>query len=146
MRKLLLLEYILIDERMPPYRFSVEIDGIEIDRFFECEGLEMVATVFEVEEGGHNTSTHKRIGQNRSPRLILKKGVNNNNELINWFQSNINDKKLERKTVSVILMDSSMEEIKRWDLYRAFPCRWKCSTFDASDNSFPIEIIEIAYD
>ena len=129
---------------MSPYRFSIEIDGIEIDRFFECEGLEMAATVFEAEEGGYNTSTHKRIGQNRSPRLILKKCVNNNNELINWFQSNINDK-FERKSISVILMDSKLEEIKRWDLHRAFPYRWKCSTFDANDNSFLYEIIEIAY-
>lgn len=130
---------------MSPYRFSVEIDGIEIDRFFECEGLEMATTVFEVEEGGYNISTHKRIGQNRSPRLILKKGINSNNELINWFQSNQNGN-FERKNISVILMDSSLEEIKRWDLHRAFPCRWKVSTLDDNDNSFLIETIEIAYD
>jgi phage tail-like protein len=98
---------------MSSYYFTVEIDGIQTDRFFECEGLEMTATVFEVEEGGFNTSTHKRIGQNRSPTLILKKGVNKNNELINWYQNNINGK-FERKNISVILMNSAYEEIRRW--------------------------------
>jgi phage tail-like protein len=130
---------------MSSYYFTVEIDGIQTDRFFECEGLEMTATVFEVEEGGFNTSTHKCIGQNRSPTLILKKGVNKNNELINWHQNNINGK-FERKNISVILMNSAYEEIRRWDIYRAFPTRWKCSTLDASDNTFLVETIEIAYE
>lgn len=137
--------YILINERMSSYYFTVEIDGIQTDRFFECEGLEMTATVFEVEEGGFNTSTHKRIGQNRSPTLILKKGVNKNNELINWYQNNINGK-FERKNISVILMNSAYEEIRRWDIYRAFPIRWKCSTLDANDNTFLVETIKIAYE
>jgi phage tail-like protein len=132
-------------EKLSSYFFIVEIDGIQTDRFIECDGLELMATVFEAEEGGYNTSTHKSIGQNRSPRLILKKYINKNNELIHWFQSNINGI-FKRKTISVILMESSYEEIKRWNLYNAFPCRWKCSTLDANDNSPLIEIIEIAYD
>jgi phage tail-like protein len=63
-----------------------------------------------VEKGGHDTSTHKRIGRTRYPNLILKKGTNGNNELINWFQSNKNGK-LERKTLAVIQMYPSGVEI-----------------------------------
>jgi len=129
---------------MSSYYFTVEIDGIQTDRFFECDGLDMSATVFETEEGGYNISTHKRIGHNRSPNIILKKVVNKNNELVNWYQNNINGK-FERKNISVILMNSSLDEVKRWDIHRAFPCRWKCSTLDANDNSLIIETIEITY-
>jgi len=134
----------LDDERLSSYYFTIEIDGIQTDRFFECEGLEMAATMYEIEEGGFNTSTHYRMGGNRSPSLILKKGINKNNEFINWFQSNANGN-FQRKNISVVLMNSEHKEIRRWDLYRAFPIKWKCSTFDASDNTFLIETIEIAY-
>ena len=134
------------DEVLSSYYFTVEIDGIETDRFFSCEGLEMEAKVFEIEEGGYNTSTHKRLAGNRSPNLILKKGINSNNELVKWFQSNMQDKKLEKRTISIIHMHPSGVELKRWNLYNAFPVRWKVQTLDVNDNTFPIEIIEIAYD
>jgi phage tail-like protein len=126
------------------YYFTVEIDGIQTDRFFSCEGLEVESSVYEVEEGGYNTSTHKSIGRTRYPNLIFKKGINKNNELFNWFQSNKSGK-FERKTLSVIYMHPSGVEIKRWNFYRAFPCRWKVQTLDVQSNSFPIEIIEIAH-
>ena len=125
--------------------FTIEIDGIQTDRFFSCEGLEMQSSVYEIEEGGYNTSTMKFHGQNRYPNVILKKGINKNNELINWFQSN-QEGKLEKKTMSVILMHPSGVEIKRWNLYRAFPCRWKVQVLDVNDHSFPIEIIEIVHE
>jgi len=132
-------------ETISTYFFMVEIDGIQIDRFMGCEGLEMESTVYEIEEGGLNTSTHKRIGHNRYPNLILKKGINRNSELLKWYQKNINGD-FERKNISVILMDSSLEEIKRWNLFRAFPCRWKGPSLDVSDNKFAVEMIEIAYE
>ena len=34
------------DEKLFLYFFMVEIDKIQIDRFLECEGLEMESTVF----------------------------------------------------------------------------------------------------
>ncbi len=132
------------NERFSSYYFTVEIDGIQTDRFFSCEGLEVETSVYEIENGGLNTTTHKFKGRTRSPNLILKKGINSNNELINWFQSN-HDGKFEKKTLSVILMDNSGVEMKRWNFLKAFPCRWKVQTLDIQDNTFPIEIIEIAY-
>jgi phage tail-like protein len=124
--------------------FTVEIDGIQTDRFFSCEGFEVETSVYEVEESGLNTSTHKRVGSTRYPNLVLKKGVNSNNELINWFQSNEKGK-IDRKTLSVVLIHSSGVELKRWNFFRAFPCRWKLQTLDTQDNACPVEIIEIAH-
>ena len=133
------------NEVFSSYYFTVEIDGIQTDRFFSCEGLEIDTKVYEIEEGGYNTSTHKRIGSTRSQHLVLKKAINKNNELIRWLQRNETGK-FERKTLSVIQMHPSGVEIKRWNFYRAFPCRWKVQTLDVQDNSFPVEIIEIAYE
>ncbi len=133
------------NEIITPNYFTVEIDGIQTDRFFSCDGLEMQSNVYEVEEGGYNTSTHKRTGRSRSPNLVLKKGINKNNELINWYNDNVQHK-LEKKNISVVLMNSAHQEIRRWNLYQAFPVRWKCAPLNASDNSFLVETIEIAYE
>ncbi|MDR2719005.1 MAG: phage tail protein [Treponema sp.] len=135
----------MCNETLSSYFYMVEIDGIQTTRFLECYGLEMGFSVFEVEEGGLNTSTHKFKSHNRYPNLVLKKGVNNNNELLKWYQKNINGN-FERKNISVILMDSSLGEIKRWNLFGAFPCRWKGPSLDVYDNKYAIEMIEIAYE
>ncbi len=37
------------NETLSSYYFMVEIDGIQTTRFLECEGLEMQATVYEIE-------------------------------------------------------------------------------------------------
>jgi phage tail-like protein len=134
----------MIGEKLSSCYFTVEIDGIQTDRFFECEGLEVETSVHEIENGGLNTTTPKFRGRTRSPNLILKKGINSNNELLKWFQDN-QDGKFEKRTLSVILMDPSGVEIKRWNFLKAFPCRWKLQVLDVHDNNFPIEIIEIAY-
>jgi len=132
------------NEVFSSYYFTIEIDGMQTDRFFSCEGLELETSVYEIEEGGYSTSTHKRIGRTRSQNLILKKTINENNELINWFQKNQTGS-IEKKSMSIIKMHPSGVEIKRWNIYKAFPCRWKVQTLDAQDTSYPIEIIEIAY-
>jgi phage tail-like protein len=105
----------------------------------------MESIVYEVEEGGLNTSTHKFIGHNRAQNIILKKGITDNNELLKWYQKYINGN-IERKNGSVILMDSSFEEIKRWDFYNAFPCRWVGPKLDAYDNKHAVELIEIVHE
>ncbi len=134
------------NEVFSSYYYTVEIDRIQTGLFFSCEGLEIESNVHEVEEGGFNTSTHKRIGRTRYPNLVLKKVINSNNELINRFQNNAKNETLERKTLSIIYMHPSGVEIKGRDFYRTFPCRWKAQTLNAQDNSFLIEIIEIAHD
>jgi phage tail-like protein len=133
------------NEILSSHYFTVEIDGIQTDRFFSCEGLEIETAVYELENGGLNTTTHKFKGRTHSPNIILKKGINKNNELVKWLQRNQNDSKLEKKTLSIILMDLAGIEIKRWNLKNAFPCRWKVDVLNTHDNSFPVEIIEIAY-
>jgi len=136
----------LLDDILTPNYFTVEIDCIQNDRFFICEGIEMATNLHEIEEGGLNTTTHKHIAGNRSPRLVLKKGVTKNSEVVNWFWRNIEKKnKFERKNISIVLMNSALEEIRRWDLYRAFPCKWKLDILDVNDNTYLVETIEIAY-
>ena len=136
------------DSKLRAYLFTVEIDGIETARFQKCEGLEAETYVYEVEEGGLNHTTRKYRGRTRFPNLILEKGITENESLFNWFKETcLENKKLERKNGSVVLKDTEGNEVKRWNFYRAFPCRWigpKLVTNLGSD--FAVERIEIAHE
>ena len=60
------------DAKITAYLFTVEIDGIETARFQKCEGLESETYVYEIEEGGLNTTTHKFYMQLKEQKLPTK--------------------------------------------------------------------------
>ncbi len=133
------------DSKLSSYLFYVEIDGIETARFQKCEGLEAETESFEYEEGGGEV--HHFQGRTRYPNLILEKGINDNNELFNWFQSVTKDEKIERKNDSIVLKNTDGKELKRWNFFRALPCRWIGPKLDARDrSSFAVERIEIVHE
>jgi len=136
------------ETRLSSYLFSVEIDGIETARFQKCEGLEAETYVYEIEEGGYNTSTHKFYGRTRYPNLILEKGISDNNALLKWYKETmLEDRKVERKDGSVILKDTENNEVKRWNFFRAFPCRWIGPRLETNMGSdYALERIEIAHE
>jgi phage tail-like protein len=134
--------------RISSYLFTVEIDGIETARFQKCEGLEAETYVYEVEEGGYNTSTHKFYGRTRYPNLILEKGITENEALFKWYKETVlEDRKIERKNGSVILKDAQNNELKRWNFFRAFPCRWIGPRLETNLGSdYAVERIEITHE
>ncbi len=124
--------------------FAIELDGILTTRFQKCSGLEVETEVFSYEEGGYgirNFPSHTRFSN-----LILEKGINDNNELFNWYKQNIIERKIERKNGSIVLYNSN-EEVKRWNFFRALPVRWIGPKLEAKfNNSLLVEKIEIAYE
>jgi phage tail-like protein len=136
------------EEKLSSYLFWVEVDGIETARFQKCEGLEAETYVYEIEEGGFNTSTRKFYGRTRFPNLILEKGIGKNNELYNWYKRTVlEDRKIERKNGSIVLKDMENNEVKRWNFFRAFPCRWIGPRLETNMGSdYAVERIEIAHE
>ncbi len=136
------------DGKISAYLFTVEIDGIETARFQKCEGLEAETYVYEIEEGGLNTTTHKFYGRTRYPNLILEKGITDNEALFNWYKETVlEDKKIERKNGSIILKDTENNELKRWNFFRAFPCRWIGPRLETNLGSeYAVERIEITHE
>lgn len=134
------------DERLFPYYFVVEIEGIQGARFKKCSGLEIHTNIIEIEEGGYNCSTRKFTGGTSYNNIILEHGITNNNDLYNWcFYSSLADNERERKNGSIVLMNLAGEEIKRWNFFRAFPCRWVGPALVAGlHGEYAIEKVEIA--
>ena len=130
-----------------PFYFGVEIEGIQTSKFTKCEGLEAETYIYEVEEGGLNTNTHKFFGRTRFPNLILENGITDNNELYQWYKDTVlSDKKVERKNGSIIMFNTAGEEIKRWNFFRAIPCRWVGPKLGQEVSGVAVERLEIAHE
>jgi len=134
--------------RLTPYFFAIEVEGIQCAIFKKCEGLEIYNDIFEYEEGEYNVSTRKFIGQVHFQNIVLERGISYNRSLFDWFHyTTLWDNEKERKHGSIILMDSSWKEMRRWNFFRAFPCRWVGPSLKAElGTEYPIEKIEIVYD
>jgi phage tail-like protein len=133
-------------QRVDPFenfRFRVEIEGIVQAGFTECSGLGSHIEVVEFREGGDATSATRKIpGRVTYPDIVLKWGVTASRELYNWHQAVINGQ-LQRKSGSVVLLDSERQEVVRWNFSGAWPSKFDGPTLNAKGNEVAIESLTI---
>lgn len=131
--------------------FLFEVDGQEIGRFREVEGLEVEVEVFQFEEGGANDYVHNLPGRVRWPHLVLRSGLTRGDALFKWLRSatgqglDANDGKLERTTGAVVLLDQKGKRVRSWSFEGAFPVRWRGPRLDAFGNEPLVEELEISH-
>ena len=129
----------------PNYNFAVEIHGMVHAGFSEVSGLQIEIEVQEYREGGRNWFIHKRAGPAKYPsNLILKKGVTVVRELWDWYWE-VMQGNIERKNLSVILLDSSGEEKRRWNFHKAYPVKWVGPDFKAAASEAAFESLEFVH-
>lgn len=125
------------------FRFRVEIEGIVQAGFTECSGLGSHIEVVEIREGTDATSATRKIpGRVTYPDIVLKWGVTTSRELYNWHQAVINGQ-LQRKSGSVVLLDSERQEVVRWNFTNAWPSKFDGPTLNAKGNDVAIESLTI---
>jgi phage tail-like protein len=129
------------------FNFAVELDGVVVAGFNEVSGLQAEIEVQDYREGGVNEYIHKFCGPARYPsNLTLKRGVTTDvTTLWKWY-FDVMQGKVERKDVSVVLMDSSGEEKKRWNFQRAYPVKWVGPSLKATASEVAVETLELAHD
>jgi phage tail-like protein len=136
--------------RQEPYRnfrFRVEIDGITQAGFGECILGDSTTEVIEYREGDESPSPRKLSGLTKYANIILKWGITDSMELYNWRQQIIHDGAGgARRNMSIILMDEAGNDKARWDVVRAWPCRYDPPNFNAKGDEVAIEILEIAHE
>ena len=123
------------------HNFNVEIDGVVVGGFKEVDGLESKTEVIEYQEGNERV-LHKRPGKTNYSNIILRRGNLHTPELWEWRKKVVAGT-TERKSGSVIVLDTNMEEIVRYNFFEAWPCRWKGPTLDSASNDTLTEEIEL---
>ena len=128
------------------FNFAVEVRGLVVGGFSEVTGLQAESEVQEYREGGVNEYIHKRAGPIKYPsNLTLKRGITDAAALWPWYRDVMNGK-IERKNVSIILMDSAGEEKRRWNFQRAYPVKWVGPDLRGATAEVAAETVELAHD
>lgn len=127
------------------YNFAVEIEGLVAGGFSEVSGLQTEIEVQEYREGGVNQYIHKRAGPAKYPsNLVLKKGVTDVRTLWEWYWD-VAQGTVERKNVSVLLLDSTGQEKLRWNFEQAYPVKWVGPDLKGSSSEVAVEAVELAH-
>lgn len=128
------------------FSFRVEIDGIAVASFTEVEGLNVTVDVFEYREGTDQLKPQLVPGVAHFGPLKLRKGITSpNKELWDWMKMTI-DGTVDKRSMSVILMDPAKNDIMRINLSEAWPSGWSIGTLDGLKKNPALEELVIQYE
>lgn len=127
------------------YNFLVEIDGITRAGFRECSGLDGSSDPIEYREGSDKLTTRKLPGPIKYTNISLKRGITDDADLYQWWKT-VEDGKVERKNLSIILLDDTGSEKLRWNISDGWPTKWTGPSFNATAREVAIESLDIVHE
>ncbi|MDJ0747488.1 MAG: phage tail protein [Xenococcaceae cyanobacterium MO_167.B27] len=119
----------------PAFNFSVEIGSLVVGSFSEVSGLHAETEMEEYHEGGRNNFVHKLPTLTKYLNLVFKRGITDSTELWQWHQ-NVIAGQIQRQNGSVILLDHTGNEKKRWNFAGAYPVKWVGPDLKGNSNNF----------
>ena len=127
------------------YNFFVEWDGIIWAGFQECSGLDTTQDAKEYREGTDPPTVRKIPGLVSYSNISLKRGITYNDELWRW-RKKIMDGIVERRNVSIVLLDQQGSEKIRWNLTHCWPTTWSAPEMNATTDDIAIESLEFVHE
>lgn len=122
------------------FNFRLEIDGVTQAGFRNVEGLDSETEVIEYQDGD-DMILRKRPGRTKYSNIVCKRGYVATEDLWEW-RKKVMDGKVERKPVSIILLNDNGGEIMRYNGFEAWPCKWKGYSLDGKGADVAVEEIE----
>jgi phage tail-like protein len=136
-------------ERNDPFysmKFKVEIDGIPSTSFSEVSGIEADVAVVDYRPGNDKAPGPRKLpGEAHFTNIVLKRGLTADLSLWEWMQKTL-DGKIERKNISIVLLNDTGEEVLRFNCLDAWPTKWTGPTLNGVGNDVAIETLEIAHE
>lgn len=133
------------------FKYVLAIDNVKSGGFSECTGLQMEVKTFDYKEGGRNNTTLKFPEHANHGNVTLKRGVTASNDLFKW-QLDAMAGRFQRRTregikFTIFLQDERGDNVKQWNLVRAFPVKWSGPDLKASGGGeIAVESLEIAHE
>lgn len=132
----------------PLVKFSFEVDwgGTQIG-FQEVSGLDIETEPIEYRQGASPDFTKiKMPGMIKFSNITLKRGsFKGDNEYFDWFNS-IQLNTVERRTITISLLDDSGSPAITWKINKAFPMKIQSTDLKAEGNEVAVESIEICHE
>lgn len=137
-----------VGARTDPYRsynFRIEIDGITRGAFQECSSPGSDQESVEYREGTDPTTARKLPGLVSYGDITLRWGVTDDTTLFDWRKQAI-DGKVERKNVSIVLMNDAGDEVVRWNLRECWPRTYTGPDLNATTSTVAVESVVLAHE
>jgi phage tail-like protein len=131
---------------VPKFHFRVEWGGSRIG-FTEVTGLNLETEVIEYRDGSSpEYSKIKMPGLRKFGNITLKRGTfANDNEYYAWFNT-VNLNQIERRDVTISLLNENHEPVVVWKVKNAFPIKIQSPDLKSDANEAAIESMEIAHE
>jgi len=133
---------------LPKFHFLVKWDPGVRAGFTEVTGLDMQIEAIEYREGSSpEYSKIKMPGMRKFSNITLKRGtVAGDSDFYKWVQ-NINlDTAVERRDITISLLDETHAPVMSWKAKQAFPIKLAASDLKADGNEVAIESIELVHE
>jgi len=129
------------------FHFRVEF-GTEQLGFTEVSGLTQENQMIEYRAGDFpEYSSIKWAGLKKYNNITLKRGImQSDNKLFQWLSSGMKLSKVDRKDLTISLLNEKHEPVMTWKVIRAFPVKLEGPQLKAMGNEVAIESIEIAHE
>ncbi|MFM7155361.1 MAG: phage tail protein [Bacteroidota bacterium] len=132
---------------VPAFQFKVEIDGVGEIACAEVSGLEAEADVIEYRAGNSKEySVVKMPGLMKYTDITLKKGMFQDDKVFNEYFAKITMNTIERKTVTIQLLDEAANPVFTWTLTNAFPKKVSGPSFNAKTSEAAMEELVLAHE
>jgi len=131
---------------LPKFHFRVEWGGSTIG-FSEVSGLNIENKVIEYRDGASlEFSKLKMPGMREFSNITLKRGVfKGNNEFHSWLNT-IALNTVERRDITISLLDENHEPTVVWKIKNAFPVKVQSTDLKADGSEVAIEQLDIAHE
>jgi phage tail-like protein len=131
---------------LPKFSFAVKIGDATMS-CQEVSGLDMEVQPIEYRAGdSKDFSVVKMPGIKKFSDVTLKKGMyKGDNKMFDWFALNIMNT-IERKVVTISLLDETGKELFIWTLNNAFPIKVTGTDLKSTGNEVAVETIVLAHE
>lgn len=131
---------------IPKFHFLVQWGGTRLG-FSEVTGLDIQVEAIEYREGSSpDYSKIKMPGLHKFSNITLKRGTfETDTEYYAWINT-VNLNKVERRDVTISLLNEKHEPVMTWRVQNAFPVKVQASDLKADGNEVAIETLELAHE
>ena len=128
------------------YNFKLEIQGATEGHFTKVSGMGADVQVIAYREAGQSQVVRRLPGRVEYGEITLHYGLTQSTELWEWFTSAVRGS-VERKHASIVLVDADgVTELLRWNLFNAWPSKWRGAPLDAMSQEVAIESLTLVFE
>ena len=132
---------------LPKFHFQVEWNGSKVG-FTEVTGLEVETEMIEYRNGDSKEYSKLRMaGLRKYANIALKRGTfASDNEFFEWWKTGALLGDVERRDVTISLLNEAHEPVVVWKVKRAWPIKVTATDLKADGNEVAIESMELVHE